>query len=208
MKGQLSDRRQNLSAYTKSWLILHALFFILGIVIIISVKGVHFGAYVQNLFSFLHFLTDVAIGTATALLSVIVFQWIITLAGETSPREIKQWMREIGPRQGYLIMASTSLGEEWIFRGVIQGLLTAWLGVAPAILITTIIFTLLHIQVMRDTPVQLAIAGADSVILGILYYGTGALYAPIAFHAVYNVLEVWHHRDECFHEETELEIIH
>lgn len=187
-----------MSTETKSWLILHGIFFVIGFIAMLSVKGLNVGVYIISLFSTTHFLMNIAVGIAVAILSIILFQPLIRLVGEAPPQEIQRWMTEVGRNEGYSIMALTSIGEEWIFRGAAQGLLTLWLGIIPAILITSIVFMLLHIQSMKGAPIQLILAGILSVILGILFYTTRSLYAPIAFHAVYNVLEVWVNRRKMF----------
>lgn len=190
--------RKKMSSETKSWLILHGFFFLLGFIAMVSVKGVHVGVYIGRLFSTSHLLRDVVIGGLTALICLVVLELVTWLVHEDIPPEIQRWMTEIGPIQGYSIMALTSIGEEWMFRGAVQGLLTLWLGFIPAILLTSIVFTLLHIQAMKGVPIQLVTTGILSILLGVLFYTTGSLYAPIVLHAVVNVADVWFNRKKYF----------
>jgi len=82
-----------------------------------------------------------------------------------------------------LIAALAGIGEELLFRGVIQPRLADWLGSgAPAILITSILFGLAHLI----TPMYAVLAGLIGMYLGCLMELTGSLLPPIVAHGFYD----------------------
>jgi len=87
-----------------------------------------------------------------------------------------------------LISALAGLGEEAMFRGVIQPALTPWLGLLPALLVTSVLFGAAHMI----TPGYFLLATAMGAYLGYLAIATGNLLAPIIAHAVYDFLALAH----------------
>ncbi len=83
-----------------------------------------------------------------------------------------------------LISLAAGIGEEMLFRGVIQGALTRWVGPAPAVVVAGLLFGLFH-------PVSTAyvvVAGLLGTYLGLVWLATGNLLAVIVAHAVYDFL--------------------
>ena len=76
------------------------------------------------------------------------------------------------------------LGEEMLFRGVLQYELTSWLGQGVAVAISSIIFGALH----AVTPLYAILASLASVYFGVLYIVSSNLAVPITAHAVYDLL--------------------
>ncbi len=85
-----------------------------------------------------------------------------------------------------LVCVLAPLVEEFFFRGFFYPALRNWRGVAPAAIITGLIFGLIH---AGSSPVEallpLAVLG---ILLCLLYEKTGSLYPCIALHAVNNSL--------------------
>ncbi len=88
-----------------------------------------------------------------------------------------------------------ALPEEAFYRGYVQGRLEdawpsrwRWLGapVGPSILVTSVVFALGHVATIRD-PARLAVF-FPSLVFGWLRARTGGVGAPIAFHALCNLL--------------------
>jgi membrane protease YdiL (CAAX protease family) len=80
------------------------------------------------------------------------------------------------------------LGEELLFRGVLQVAVSRWLGPATALIAVSVLFGLLHSM----TPAYAVIAGLMGFYLGCLWIGTGNLLVPILAHALYDfVALVW-----------------
>lgn len=86
------------------------------------------------------------------------------------------------------------IGEEVLFRGMLQRKLTQWMGnVHVAIWISALIFSAIHVQFYGFVP--RALLGA---LFGYVYVWSGNIWVPILAHAVNNgftVFMVWlHHR--------------
>jgi membrane protease YdiL (CAAX protease family) len=74
------------------------------------------------------------------------------------------------------------LGEEMLFRGVLQDGFTQWLPVPAAVLVAAVLFGVLH-AVTFTYALLAAVVGAY---LGALYLWTDNLMAPIVAHALYD----------------------
>jgi membrane protease YdiL (CAAX protease family) len=74
------------------------------------------------------------------------------------------------------------LGEEALFRGLIQGLLGQWLGPAAGLILASILFGLLHFI----TPTYALLAGLIGVYLGAWYLATENLVVVIVAHGFYD----------------------
>jgi CAAX protease family protein len=81
-----------------------------------------------------------------------------------------------------LISMAAGLGEELLFRGLIQGVLEGPLGVGGALACASIVFGLAH-AVTLGYAVIAALIGA---FLGWLWIDTGNLFAPVVCHALYD----------------------
>jgi uncharacterized protein len=78
------------------------------------------------------------------------------------------------------------LGEELLFRSIVQGGVSVWVGkpAGPAVglAVAAVIFGLMH----HITPAYSLMAGTIGLYLGILWLATGNLLAPMAAHALYD----------------------
>lgn len=81
-----------------------------------------------------------------------------------------------------VIAVISSLGEELLFRAVIQPLLG--LGVA------SLLFALVHVPVHRDLWIWPVFALASGLLLGQLFHLTGAALAPFVAHAFFNSVQM------------------
>jgi membrane protease YdiL (CAAX protease family) len=81
-----------------------------------------------------------------------------------------------------LISIVGGLGEELLFRGLIQAVLTNWLGVTAGIVIASLLFGLAHII----TPTYAVLAALIGAYLGWVWIAAGNLLAPIVAHALYD----------------------
>lgn len=93
-----------------------------------------------------------------------------------------------GTRWWQLLAVSVlaGIGEEFLFRGVIQQgiarLAPGWEGAIAGVIIASVMFGLAHAM----TPMYAVLAAAISVYLGILLIATENLLAPIVAHAAYD----------------------
>ncbi len=85
------------------------------------------------------------------------------------------------------ISICAGLGEETLFRGGVQVLLSNYLPVMAAILLASLMFALIHFA----QPAISAIILVIGAIFGAAYWYTGSLMAVIIGHAVYDVYALW-----------------
>ncbi len=90
----------------------------------------------------------------------------------------------LGARDFALIAALAGIGEEGLFRGILQSELAAVLSPFPAIAAAAVLFGLLHAL----TPAYAVIAGLLGIYLGWLHYATGNVVVPVVVHGLYDFL--------------------
>ncbi len=83
-----------------------------------------------------------------------------------------------------LLSVAAGLGEELLFRGLIQTALSERLGLVAALLTTSLVFALLH----AVTRAYAFYAFLLSLYLGVLFAAAGSIAAPIVTHAVYDAV--------------------
>jgi len=93
-----------------------------------------------------------------------------------------QYMSHWNLWQIALIAALAGLGEELFFRGLMQLGISSVFNVWLAILLTSLLFGLVH----AITPTYFVLAFIISLYLGFLFEHTGNLLVPIAVHALYD----------------------
>ena len=81
-----------------------------------------------------------------------------------------------------LVSVLAGIGEEALFRGVLQGLFTEWLGVWSALAVTSVLFGLAHFV----TSGYAILAGLIGVYLGALTLAHHNLLVPMVVHALYD----------------------
>jgi CAAX protease family protein len=89
-----------------------------------------------------------------------------------------------GPVALAIVAVLAGLGEETLFRGVIQPALATHLPVWAALAVTAVLFGLLH----WVTPTYALLAGIVGAYLGVLLLVSGNLLAPIVAHALYDLV--------------------
>lgn len=82
-----------------------------------------------------------------------------------------------------IIALGAGVSEEILFRGVLQDYAAARLPIAAAIILPNIVFGLLHAR----SWLYAVIAGLVGCWLGVVYWLSGNLLAPIIAHALYDV---------------------
>lgn len=86
------------------------------------------------------------------------------------------------------ISVLAGLGEEALFRGLIQGALATYIGVPMAIVVASALFGLAH-YISRTYVVFAAALGA---LFGLLYVWSGNIAVPIIAHAAYDFVALWY----------------
>ncbi len=137
------------------------------------------------------------IGTLPLLMSV----WALSDARWAWAEELRRLMREMviplfrNAPTGTLFLVSllAGVGEELLFRGVIQGGLSGLLGPWPALILASVLFGALHAL----TRAYFIIATLMGFYLGLFYLWSGNLLIPILIHFLYDwiVLRFYLSRD-------------
>lgn len=91
-------------------------------------------------------------------------------------------LRGAGPGGIALIALMAGVGEEALFRGVIQAGLEGPLGPVAALVVASLLFGLAHYV----THAYFVLATLMGLYLGLLYQWTGNLLVPILVHALYD----------------------
>jgi uncharacterized protein len=81
-----------------------------------------------------------------------------------------------------LISLAAGLGEELLFRGVLQAALARWLGLVPGMLLASVVFGLLH----WITPTYALLATLLGVYLGCTWLAGDNLLVVVVAHAFYD----------------------
>jgi CAAX protease family protein len=83
-----------------------------------------------------------------------------------------------------LISTVAGIGEEFLFRGVLQPVLIGWWGIVPGLFVASIVFGLLH----AVTVAYALLAAVVGAYLGWLALATDNLLGPIIAHSLYDFL--------------------
>ena len=89
---------------------------------------------------------------------------------------------------GLGVIASVGLGEELLFRGLVQRDMTSLFGWKWGLLGASLMFGIMHLT-WRSVP-ELGYTAFVGFVLGYVYYRTGSLTAPIIAHGVGNTVLV------------------
>ncbi|WP_158633726.1 CPBP family intramembrane glutamic endopeptidase [Tautonia sociabilis] len=93
-------------------------------------------------------------------------------------------LRGRSPTQLALLAFAAGLGEETLFRGLLQAGLAGRLGPTAALAVSSLAFGLAH----AVTPTYAAIASLIGFYLGWLLLATGDLMVPVVAHALYDLI--------------------
>lgn len=92
----------------------------------------------------------------------------------------------IWPYTLVVIAILPAIGEELVFRGALQNILIRKFGSTQGIVLTALIFTLIHRQFYNILPMFVL-----ALLLGYVYYLTGSLLTTIAMHLLNNALSLF-----------------
>lgn len=86
-----------------------------------------------------------------------------------------------------------ALGEEIAFRGLVQGRLQWAMKPSYAILVTSVIFAIMHISsgTIEIVALDLTSIFIDSIVFGIIFYKTRNIYASTIAHALANIVAAY-----------------
>jgi membrane protease YdiL (CAAX protease family) len=136
-------------------------------------------------------LDHLGIGLAATVPPVVAL-WLLQRSTAPAVLEFRRVVEELveplfadAPMTHMVVLAlMAGVGEEALFRGVVQGGLTDLMGWLPALLIASALFGVVHWL----TGLYAFLAGVVALHLGGLYLLTGNLLVPIVVHALYDVV--------------------
>lgn len=134
---------------------------------------------------------DFLIGV-TATLPLVIFLWWFTNTNIASLAAFRrsqiEFFASLGftftPRRIVLMAIAAGISEELLFRGVFLIWLHYFFPMIVAILLSNVVFGLLHMR----TALYALIAGCVGVYLSAIYVATGNLLAPITTHILYDAV--------------------
>jgi membrane protease YdiL (CAAX protease family) len=128
-------------------------------------------------------------GVIVALAMLVVFYWMVH-SSRTALRELRQQVESLigqmfpagSVAQFGLVALLAGVGEELLFRGVIQTLLSQWTTPVAGLLITSILFALAHAL----SKLYFVLALVIGLCFGWLVYQYNDLFAPMLAHSLYD----------------------
>ena len=128
-------------------------------------------------------LLGLGMGTGMLLLAVATVRLVGCVRRCASSQVIGSALATIG-----VAMAANTLTQEILVRGYIQQTIQAQSNPMVAVLLSAIIFALLHAGAIQDAPLPAFNLLVTGVLLGMAYAVTGNLWLPIAVHFSWNFL--------------------
>jgi hypothetical protein len=107
--------------------------------------------------------------------------WFDALERQVRPL-VEMLFRGRGSGPVIAVAALAGLGEELLFRGVLQAWLVGFSGPVAGVLLASALFGLVH----AVTPAYFVLATAMGLYLGVLYHLTGSLLLVALVHALYD----------------------
>lgn len=107
---------------------------------------------------------------------------------EIVQRTIVPWFARCGWLHLLVLSLAAGLGEELLFRGLIQRGLAGWLPDWVALVLASVLFGLAH----PITRTYIVLAGAIGGYLGWTWMVSGNLVVPIVAHAAYDFAALWY----------------
>ncbi len=169
--------------------IIFAVFFEAGLAPFSLILGWLFGH--PPLIGFAWRSADAEWGMVAAIPLVILFlgmlRWPVgplRAVREFCEQEVVPLFRDSNWSELALISLSAGVGEEMLFRGVLQATLSDWVGMAWGLALASILFGVLH-------PISftyILIAGFLGFYLGVIWYFNGNLLTVMVTHAVYDFI--------------------
>jgi uncharacterized protein len=131
----------------------------------------------------------IGVGAALPLLALVSLirrsRWPMLRNLVESARElVRRFFSHLTLPRTLALAAAAGFGEELLFRGLLQSFVAARIGLAGALIVTSVVFGLLHFV----TKGYALYAFFISLYLGLLYAATGNILVPMLTHAVYDAV--------------------
>ena len=129
----------------------------------------------------------IAIGLAAGALAILAPSAVLIAAGRltvvTQP-QLQSWTNASGV--ALMVLTFAALAEELFMRGYLLTTLRVSAGTPVAIVITSLVFALLHLGNPDPTVVGIAMVGLAGYFLAVVRIATGSLYAAWMAHLAWN----------------------
>jgi uncharacterized protein len=133
----------------------------------------------------------VGVGVGGTLVAYLLNGVLAALLGAEDPVE-QQLLQDVlaGGAATFLAVVAAvvmaPIAEEVLFRGLMFQALRRRLGLWPAALLSSLAFTLVHVEILTSQPVALAGLFVLGVVFAWSFHRSGSLVVPILAHAVFN----------------------
>lgn len=159
----------------------------MGIVLLALVLGMFFGL---DLLGELDFTVAALNWAMLGTMLLLVMAWLLATRRWAWVAELTRFMRELIPPLFHNAPAGTvplvallaGVGEELLFRGVIQGGLDGVLGAWPALILASVLFGAMHAL----SRAYFVVATLMGLYMGLAYLWTGNLLIPVLIHFLYD----------------------
>lgn len=137
----------------------------------------------------------VGLGIAALIGSSLLVSLLVALTGSEATAEQVLTQDLTGtPAELLLVVAAAvvmaPLAEELLFRGLLHRALRRRLAIAPATLLSSILFAVVHLDVATSQPLALAGLTLVGAVLAVAAERTGGLLVPVIIHATYNAVTI------------------
>lgn len=142
---------------------------------------------------------NVGIGVGLGLLAIVgstlLVSLLVTLTGsEATPEQVlTEGIADTPARLVLAILAAVvmaPLAEELLFRGLLHRGLRRRMRLVPATLLSSVLFAVVHVDVVASQPLALVGLTFVGVILALAHERTGSLLVPVVIHATHNAVTI------------------
>jgi len=137
----------------------------------------------------------VGLGLGAIVVSTLVVSVLVALSGsEATPDQVLTAGLLETPGQILLAVLAAvviaPIAEELLFRGLLHRSLRLRWRIVPATAVSSLLFAVVHVDVLVSQPLALIGLTLVGVILAVAYERTGSLVVPIVIHAVHNAVTI------------------
>jgi len=141
----------------------------------------------------------VGIGVGLGLLAIVgstlLVSLLVTLTGsEATPEQVlTEGIADTPAQLALAVLAAVvmaPLAEELLFRGLLHRGLRRRMRIVPAILLSSVLFAVVHVDVAASQPLALVGLTFVGIILALAHERTGSLLVPVVIHATHNAVTI------------------
>jgi len=120
---------------------------------------------------------------------------LVTLTGsEATPEQVlTEGIADTPAQLALAVLAAVvmaPLTEELLFRGLLHRGLRRRMRIVPAILLSSVLFAVVHVDVAASQPLALVGLTFVGIILALAHERTGSLLVPVVIHATHNAVTI------------------